>query len=112
MNVTNTHKTTLVLPNGQHLNPGQATAVRGWDGMKKNAVVAAWLRKGILVESEPAPVATSSADEKEELIARLAALGVKADKRKTVEKLQAMVVEAEAAANDGEDSGTSGDGDA
>ena len=99
MRVTNNHKTDLGLPNGQVLRSGQPTDVRGWDQVKDNAVIAAWVKSGILTVNGSAAVDSAlniASTDKDALVARLAELGVKTDKRKTVDTLQAMVAEAEA----------------
>lgn len=95
MRITNKHKTDLGLPNGQVLRSGEPTNVRDWGKIKENSVVAAWLARGILTEDGADDGDTATSADKDELIARLTELGVKADKRKTVEKLQAMLAEAE-----------------
>lgn len=110
MNIKNTHKSAVVLPNGQPLPSNVATPVRDWEKVKENKVVAAWLRAGILVEC--GGEVQRIAPDKDALIAELAALGVKADKRKTVEKLEAMLAEAQSAQADGsEDEGGDGEGE-
>lgn len=101
MQITNNHKSDLGLPNGQVLRSKEPTEVRDWAQMQQSAVVMAWVKAGILSVSGTSQVippeqaaATVSAD-KDVLIARLAELDVKADKRKSVEKLQAMLTEAQ-----------------
>ena len=102
MNVTNTHKTPLALPGGTVLEPNSPATVNGWDTIKKNACVAAWVKAGILVEDgkaagTPVPAAsTVGVPDKAELQAKLDALNVQYDKRAGVAKLQALLAEAEA----------------
>lgn len=94
MHVTNTYKGPLGLPTGQELPSGVATPVHNWDTIKKNAVVQAWLKAGILVEGETSAAAADATD-KDELVAKLAALGVKHHPNTGVPKLQALLDEAE-----------------
>lgn len=121
-NVTNNHDRSLGLPGGVVIEAGKAQDVPGWDKLSKHKVVAKWLESGILsagksskkdepevVEnvqfteevSEPSQAEVEDAldqlsedEEKESLIAQLAELGVKADKRSSVEKLQEKFDEA------------------
>ena len=106
-NVTNNYNRNLGLPNGVVIASGESADVAGWDKLSKHKVVAKWLESGILSagksskKDEPEVVenvqVTEEVDEdavKEELIAQLAELGVKADKRSSVEKLQEKLDEA------------------
>lgn len=106
-NVTNNHDRSLGLPGGVVIEAGKAQDVPGWDKLSKHKVVAKWLESGILSagksskKDEPEVVenvqVTEEVDEdavKESLIAQLAELGVKADKRSSVEKLQEKLEEA------------------
>lgn len=106
-NVTNNYNRNLGLPNGVVIASGESADVAGWDKLSKHKVVAKWLESGILSagkaskkdESEVVENVqiTEEVDEdavKEELIAQLAELGVKADKRSSVEKLQEKLEEA------------------
>ncbi len=121
-NVTNNHDRSLGLPGGVVIESGKAQDVPGWDKLSKHKVVAKWLEAGVLsagksskkdepevVESvqvteevtEPSQAEVEDAldqlsedEEKESLIAQLAELGVKADKRSSVEKLQEKLDEA------------------
>lgn len=106
-NVTNNYNRNLGLPNGVVIASGESADVTGWDRLSKHKVVAKWLESGILSagksskKDEPEVVesvqVTEEVDEdavKEELIAQLAELGVKADKRSSVEKLQEKLEEA------------------
>ena len=111
-NVTNNYNRNLGLPNGVEIAAGESADVAGWDKLSKHKVVAKWLESGVLstgksskkdapevvenvqiTEQEPEQAAKevnepSEDDQKEELISQLADLGVKADKRSSVEKLQ------------------------
>lgn len=51
MKITNNHTGPIGLPDGQVLVPNQPTLVSGWDQIKKNAVVQAWLQAQILTTS-------------------------------------------------------------
>lgn len=106
-NVTNNHDRSLGLPGGVVIEAGKSQDVPGWDKMSKHKVVAKWLESGILSagksskKDEPEVAenvqVTEEVDEdseKESLIAQLAELGVKADKRSSVEKLQEKLDEA------------------
>ncbi len=105
MIITNKHKDPLGLPTGQALEPNTQTPVSNWDEIKKNAVVAAWLRAGLLEETGGAGDGDGSKfvqPDKAELQAKLDALGVQYDKRAGVAKLQALLAEAEQAQQDHE----------
>ena len=121
-NVTNNYNRNLGLPNGVVIASGESADVAGWDKLSKHKVVAKWLESGILsagksskkdepevvenvqvteevtepsqAEVEDALDQLSEDEEKESLIAQLAELGVKADKRSSVEKLQEKLEEA------------------
>ncbi|UYL22516.1 hypothetical protein CUB19_gp7 [Stenotrophomonas phage CUB19] len=107
-NVTNNYNRNLGLPNGVVIASGESADVAGWDKLSKHKVVAKWLESGVLStgksskKDEPEVVANVQITEqqpdedaqKEELIAQLAELGVKADKRSSVEKLQEKLDEA------------------
>lgn len=97
MLITNNHKTALGLNDGTLLQPGTPTPVADWDALKKNAVIAAWVKAGILTESASAtpskfvPANTApdlGHDEKAELQAALEAKGVEFDKRWGIKKLR------------------------
>jgi len=106
MLITNNHKTALGLSDGTLLQPGTPTPVSGWDALKKNAVIAAWVKAGILTEgsasatpSKFVPVNTApdlGNDEKAELQAALEAKGVEFDKRWGVKKLRDALEAADA----------------
>ncbi len=101
--ITNTHRDPLGLPNGQVLNPHTPTPVHNWAEIRKNAVVAAWLRAGLLTEQDAPPSAQSSQfvqPDKAELMEKLDALGAQYDRRSGVAKLQALLAEAEQAAEE------------
>lgn len=121
-NVTNNYNRNLGLPNGVVIAAGESADVAGWDKLSKHKVVAKWLESGVLsvgksskkdepevvekvqiteevtepsqAEVEDALDQLSEDEEKESLIAQLAELGVKADKRSSVEKLQEKLDEA------------------
>ncbi len=113
-NVTNNYNRNLGLPNGVVIAAGESADVAGWDKLSKHKVVAKWLESGVLsagksskkdegVELPEREVVANvqfteqEQDEdaqKEDLISQLAELGVKADKRSSVEKLQEKLEEA------------------
>lgn len=105
MLITNNHKTALGLNDGTLLQPGPPTPVANWDAIKKNAVIAAWVKAGILTEgaasetpSKFAPANTApdlGGDEKAELQAALEAKGIEFDKRWGIKKLRDALEEAE-----------------
>lgn len=106
MLITNNHKAALGLNDGTLLQPGTPTPVANWDALKKNAVIAAWVKAGILTEgaasatpSKFAPVNTApdlGHDEKAELQAALEAKGIEFDKRWGIKKLRDALEEADA----------------
>lgn len=107
-NVTNNYNRNLGLPGGFVIGAGKTEEVPGWDKLSKHKVVANWLESGVLSvgksskKDEPEVVENVHITEqqpgedaqKEELIAQLSELGVKADKRSSVEKLQEKLDEA------------------
>lgn len=117
-NVTNNYNRNLGLPNGVVIAAGESADVAGWDKLSKHKVVAKWLEAGVLsagksskkddpevvedvqfTEQEPGEAAEevnepSEDEQKEYLISQLAELGVKADKRSSVENLQEKLDEA------------------
>lgn len=114
MLITNNHKTALGLNDGTLLQPGTPTPVANWDALKKNAVIAAWVKAGILTEGVSAtpskfvPANTApdlGHDEKAELQAALEAKGIEFDKRWGIKKLRDALESADAGepeSNDGE----------
>ena len=106
--VTNNHDRDLGLPGGFVIGAGKAEDIPGWDKLSKHKVVAKWLEAGVLSagksskKDEPEVVENvqiteqqpDEDEEKAELIAHLAELGVKADKRSSAEKLQEKLDEA------------------
>lgn len=107
-NVTNNYNRNLGLPNGDVIAAGGSADIAGWDKLSKHKVVAKWLESGVLStgksskKDEPEVVENVQITEqqpdedaqKEELIAQLSELGIKADKRSSVEKLQEKLEEA------------------
>lgn len=111
MNITNTHKGPVALPNGQELLPGVSTPVHKWAEIKKNVVVAAWLKAGVLREGDSAPKADNTkllAPDKEALAAELKALGVKFHPNTGAAKLKALLDKAKAEKAEA-DKGNAGD---
>lgn len=99
MLVTNTTKSPLALNASTPLLPGVPTPVHNWEQLKKNAVVAAWLKAGVLREGDDAPKVEKSdlvQPDKEALAAELTALGVKFHPNTGAKKLQALLDEAKA----------------
>lgn len=96
--ITNTYQSPLALPGGTVLQPGVPTPVHGWDKIKDNHVVKAWLKAGTL-RAEEAPAGDRGSQfvqpDKAELHAKLDALGVQYDKRSGVAKLQALLAGAQ-----------------
>lgn len=105
--VTN-HYTGPLGVGGVVIYPNTSAEVPNWEKVSKNSVVAKWLESGVLSvgksskKDEPEVAANVQITEqqqdedaqKEELIAQLSELGVKADKRSSVEKLQEKLDEA------------------
>lgn len=115
--VTN-HYTGPLGVGGVVIEPNASAEVPNWEKVSMNGVVAKWLESGVLsvgksskkeepevvedvqlTEHEPEETAEEvneqgEDEQKEFLIAQLAELGVKADKRSSVEKLQEKLEEA------------------
>lgn len=102
MIVTSNHNAPLGLPTGQTLAPHTPTPVHNWAEIKRNAVVSAWLRAGVLKESGEVQAGDQGSKfvqpDKADLQAKLDALNVQYDKRSGVAKLQSLLAEAEAKA--------------
>lgn len=99
MNITNTHKGPVALPNGQELLPGVSTPVHNWVEIKKNVVVAAWIKAGVLREGDSAPNPAGSnlvPPDKDAIKAELTELGVKFHPNTGAAKLQALLDKAKA----------------
>ena len=105
--VTNNHITALGMPDGTSIASRETKSYENWAVNAANGVVAHWVATGVLSvdgydevveptqeEVEDALDELSEEDEKEALIAQLAELGVKADKRSSVETLQQKLDEA------------------
>ena len=105
--VTNNHVTGLGMPDGTSIAPRETKSYENWAVNAANGVVAHWVSTGLLSvdgyeevvdptqeEVEDALDELSEEDEKEALITQLAELGIKADKRSSVETLQQKLDEA------------------
>jgi hypothetical protein len=96
MIITNNHKAALGIAPDIILQPGLATPVHDWDRIKKVAVVAAWLKAGVLSEAATAPPSKLLAPDRDAIVARLKELGVGFHPQTGVAKLQKLLDEAEA----------------
>lgn len=122
MKIKSSYSATIVLPPNVPVYPGAEVDYPHWDKHKDNPAIAWYVEKGHLsvgksikkdepevvekvqiteevtessqAEVEDALDQLSEDEEKESLIAQLAKLGVKADKRSSVEKLQEKLEEA------------------
>jgi len=122
MKIKSSYNATIVLPPNVPVYPGAEVDYPHWDKYKDNPAIAWYVEKGHLsvgksskkdepevvenvkfteevnepsqAEVEDALEQLSEDEEKESLIAQLAELGVKADKRSSVEKLQEKLEEA------------------
>lgn len=96
MVITNTYKKPLGLP-GVTLHPGVPTPVHNWEELRKNHVVAAWVKAKVLVESEGSFAASTSKlmlPDKADICAKLDALQVPYTKQSGVPKLMALLSDA------------------
>lgn len=106
--VTNTGSQPFVLVNGTFLAPGVETDVQGWADVKKHPMTKALLDNGTLSldgpdEDDDTPSAddlkaaakVAESQRKDTLIALLKELGSVADKRTSLDKLEAQLVEAQ-----------------
>lgn len=91
MQIKNAHSTPLGLPGGTVIAAGQTATVPDWAEVKKNAVVKAWLSKGVLVEHDKGSDSNDDKAEKEAVVAKLEAADVKFDKRSSLEKLKELL---------------------
>lgn len=106
--VKNNSKATLGLPGGVHLQPGQSVEIEE-AAAYGSRVIMAWAEKGILLVGEPVYIeaqaideeeprmvpanaaAQAEQDEKDRLIAALAEIGIKRDRRYSVETLRDLL---------------------
>lgn len=115
MKITNNYSAVIVLPPNEPVLKGQSINYPNWDTIKDMANIAWYVEKGFLMvedsgdddeseeesddseveeeESEEEQEEESAADEKTQLIADLAELGVEVDGRTGVKKLRAMLEE-------------------
>jgi hypothetical protein len=100
--VTNTHRSPLALPNGQVLQPHQATLVAEWDQIKGNHVIQEWVKSGVLSVSDVSLPSRFLRPDPAVLRAELDQLGVKYDKRYGAAKLRALLADARAQRQAGE----------
>lgn len=90
--VTNTHsKTPIGLPDGSVVPPGGTIDVPQWVDYSNRQNLAFYVETGVLVVEGGEPVELS----KEELFAKLKALGIEAGKNSSLKSLQERLVEAE-----------------
>lgn len=90
--VTNTHsKTPIGLPDGSVVPPGGTIDVPRWVDYSNRQNLAFYVETGVLVVEGGEPVELS----KEELFAKLKALGIEAGKNSSLKSLQERLVEAE-----------------
>ncbi|MBV4507694.1 hypothetical protein HU751_022955 [Pseudomonas sp. BW13M1] len=90
--VTNTHsKTPIGLPDGSVVPPGGTVDVPQWVDYSNRQNLAFYVEAGVLVVEGGEPVELS----KEELIAKLKALGIEAGKNSSLKTLQERLAEAE-----------------
>ena len=108
MKIKSSYNATIVLPPNVPVYPGAEVDYPHWDKYKDNPAIAWYVEQGHLSvgksskKDEPEVVENVKITEqeqnedaqKEELISQLAELGVKADKRSSVEKLQEKLDEA------------------
>lgn len=108
MKIKSSYTATIVLPPNVPVYPGAEVDYPHWDKYKDNPAIAWYVDQGHLSvgksskKDEPevvekVQITEQEQDEdaqKEDLIAQLAELGVKADKRSSVEKLQEKLEEA------------------
>lgn len=124
-NVTSHHDAPLGLPGGPVIPAGKTVFVDKWSFIKDHHVVQAWLKAGVIsaedAEDEPVEPGTDDASEnppvnpaadaenvqKDELIRKLAELGIKRNRRYSVENLQEQL-DAALAAPSGDESATGG----
>ncbi|MCT8281757.1 hypothetical protein [Xanthomonas translucens] len=93
MQISNNHNTSLGLPDGTVLAPGESAIIPNWAQLKTNSVVQAWLAAGVLSKEGTEEDGENDEQGKEDLVAKLDAAGVKYDKRWGLEKLQSALAE-------------------
>ncbi len=96
----NSERTPIGLPNGVLIAPKQTVDVEGWGKMKDHKVLVHYLKHGILTVGGESQKASSGGEDKDELLAKLKALGIDAGKNSGIESLQKRLAEAEAKAKE------------
>jgi len=96
----NSDRTPIGLPNGVLVAPKQTVEVEDWGKMKGHKVLVHYLKHGILSVGGEASKAPSGDVDKDELIAKLKALGIDAGKNSGIESLQKRLTEAEVKAKE------------
>lgn len=112
MKVTNNTRVTLGLPQAGPVEPGQSIDIP--DSVAQNRIVSVWIGKGMLTVNgkakasaakpeDPAKGEADEGDEKDQIIAELAELGITRDKRTSLPNLRTTLEEAKADAEESED---------
>lgn len=96
----NSDRTPIGLPNGVLVAPKQTVEVEDWSKINGHKVLVHYLKHGILSVGGESPKAPSGEVDKDELIAKLKALGIDAGKNSGIESLQKRLAEAEAKAKE------------
>lgn len=96
----NSDRTPIGLPNGVLVAPKQTVEVEDWGKIKGHKVLVHYLKHGILSVGGESLKASGGDVDKDELIAKLKALGIDAGKNSGIESLQKRLAEAEAKAKE------------
>jgi len=96
----NSDRTPIGLPNGVLIAPKQTVDVEDWGKIKGHKVLVHYLKHGILIVGGEAQKASGGGEDKDELLAKLKALGIEAGKNSSVKTLQEKLAEAEAKAKE------------
>lgn len=96
----NSERTPIGLPNGVLIAPKQTVDVEDWSKIKGHKVLVHYLKHGILSVGGESQKASAGDVDKDDLLAKLKALGIDAGKNSGIESLQKRLAEAEAKAKE------------
>lgn len=91
----NSERTPIGLPNGVLVAPGQTVEVEDWGKIKGHKVLVHYLKHGILTVGGESQKAPAGEVDKDELLAKLKALGIEIGPNAKIETLQKRLAEAE-----------------
>ena len=118
MKITNTTPKTPLAVGAALIEPGETREISDWQELSANPIIAAWVKRGLLVVHGAVVAPTLAAKaitddqnaEKDELIAALSLRGVKKDRRAGLDTLRQLVEEMQGADDEATDQDGNGAG--